>query len=115
MFHFIYFQLEFEEHEVVYAEGLTVESLRLDAGQRERFSNFVEYERLYGHDPAPLKPCAPMFQYRGARDDVVALLRLAASSVGVDLRDPVQVAYDSVVHRGRRLTPAESAVEASTS
>src|SRR5262249_47361329 len=42
-----YFHIELETHEVILAEGGLVETLLLTSG-RESFSNFVEYERLYG-------------------------------------------------------------------
>ena len=41
-----YYHVELDTHEVIYAEGALVESY--DGWNRENFSNFVQYERLYG-------------------------------------------------------------------
>ena len=41
-----YYHVELDTHEVIYAEGALVESY--DGSNRENFSNFVQYERLYG-------------------------------------------------------------------
>jgi hypothetical protein len=85
-----YFHIELETHEVILAEGAPVETLLLTDG-RERFSNFVEYERLYGSDVVPaMVPYAPVLGYSGASAHLKALLRLGISQV-VDVRDPIQV------------------------
>jgi Hint domain len=86
-----YLHIELETHEVVFAEGAPVETLYLTTG-REHFSNFVEYERLYGSDELPaMKPFAPAFRHYGGRAELQGLLRLALSPI-VDARDPVQKA-----------------------
>lgn len=84
-----YFHLELETHEVIFAEGAPAETLHITT-DRERFANFVEYERLYGSETRrPAKPFAPIFRDYGGRAELKGLLRLAASPV-FDLRDPVQ-------------------------
>ena len=86
-----YFHIELETHEVIFAEGAPADTL-LVTRNREHFSNFVEYERLYGADEWPaMKPFAPILQYGGARGELERLLRLALSPV-VDIRDPIQKA-----------------------
>src|SRR5262245_24651161 len=93
-----YFHIEPETHEVILAEGAPVETLLLTEG-RESFSNFVEYERLYGPDVGPVMvPYAPMLFYSGGRKHLKALLRLGVSRL-VDVRDPIQVAYDRIAAR----------------
>jgi hypothetical protein len=93
-----YFHIELETHEVISAEGAPVETLLLTNG-RESFSNFVEYQRLYGSDVAPaMVPYAPVLGYSRARAHLEALLRLGVSRV-VDVRDPIQVAYDRIAAR----------------
>jgi len=93
-----YFHIELETHEVILAEGAPVETLLLTDG-RESFSNFVEYERLYGSDVVPaMMPYAPVLGYSRARAHLKALLRLGVSQV-VDVRDPIQVAYDRIAAR----------------
>jgi hypothetical protein len=97
-----YFHIELATHEVVLAEGAPVETLLVTSG-RESFSNFVEYERLYGQDTgAAMVPYAPVLGYWGARTHLKALLRLGVSQV-IDVRDPVQVAYDRIAARATSL------------
>jgi hypothetical protein len=98
-----YFHIEFEQHEVMYAEGVPVESLQGIDG-REGFTNSAEYERLYGSssNASPMLPYAPVLGYYGGRQDAVALARLAVSHL-IDVRDPVQIAYDRLAARARLL------------
>ena len=93
-----YFHIELDTHEVIFANGAPAETLQVTAG-REAFANFVEYERLYGRDEQPaMKPFAPVLRYKGGRAELQGLLRLALSPV-VDVRDPVQRAYDRIAAR----------------
>jgi len=93
-----YFHIELETHEVIFAEGAPAETL-LVTGDREAFSNFVEYERLYGADQqAAMKPFAPILKYTGARGELERLLRLAVSPV-VDIRDPILRARNRLAAR----------------
>jgi hypothetical protein len=95
-----YFHIEFETHEVVFAEGAPAESL-LVTSDRESFGNFIEYERLYGSNEQPtMKPFAPIFGYRGARAELEGLLRLALSPI-VDVRDRAQRARDRIAARSQ--------------
>jgi hypothetical protein len=97
-----YYHLELETHEVILAEGAPVETLLVTNG-RESFSNFVEYERLYGRDRgSAMVPYAPVLAYSNARAHLKALLRLGVSWV-IDMRDPIQVAYDRIAARAARL------------
>lgn len=95
-----YFHIELEIHEVILAEGAPVETLLVtDELGREHFSNFAEYQRRYGQDSASgMIPFAPVVGYLRARDHLKALLRLGVSTV-VDVRDPIQVAYDRLAER----------------
>src|ERR1700730_13075631 len=46
-----YYHIDLATHEVIYAEGAMIESFfDEDGSSRENFSNFVQYERLYGPD-----------------------------------------------------------------
>ena len=97
-----YFHIELGTHEVIFAEGAPVETLLIENG-REDFPNFVEYERLYGRQVAPaMVPYAPVLSYPGGRAHLKALLRLGISHV-VDVRDPIQTAYDRIAARGTDL------------
>jgi hypothetical protein len=93
-----YFHIELETHEVVFAEGAPAETL-LVTGDREKFANFVEYERLYGADERPvMKPFAPILKYDGRRGEVERLLRSVVSPV-IDIRDPILRARDRIAAR----------------
>lgn len=93
-----YFHIELETHDVVLAEGAPVETFR-EIDNREIFGNFAEYLRLYGREQHGIPPpYAPVAHYRGRRDRLKALLRLGVSRV-VDVRDPIQVAYDRLAER----------------
>ena len=76
-------------------------SLRHARGLRNReiFSNFVQYERLYGAEPqSKMTPFAPILRYRGRREELKGLVRSLISNV-VDVRDPIQIAYDQLAKR----------------
>jgi Hint domain len=96
-----YFQIELARHEVIIAEGAPVET-HLNTNGREHFTNFVEYERLYGREVGPTVPYAPVYGYSNARAHFKALLRLGISQV-VDVRDPIQKAYERIAARGTDL------------
>jgi hypothetical protein len=104
-----YFHIEFEQHEVIYAQGAPVESLQVTDG-RESFANFAEYERPYGRSTTCMRPYAPALGYYGGRQEAIALVRLAVSQV-VDVRDRIQVAYDRLNARAKTLTTHELAME----
>jgi hypothetical protein len=92
-----YYHIEFDTHEVIYAEGALVESY--DGSNRENFSNFVQYERLYGAErQSKMTPFAPILRYRGRREELKGLVRSLISNV-VDVRDPIQIAYDQLAKR----------------
>jgi hypothetical protein len=92
-----YYHLELDTHHVIYAEGALVESF--DGSSRENFSNFVQYARLYGGErQSKMTPFAPILRYRGRRQELKGLVRSLISNV-VDVRDPIQIAYDQLAKR----------------
>ncbi len=98
-----YYHIELDTHEVIYAEGALVESFIDDDSSRENFSNFVQYERLYGAEPeTKMTPFAPILRYRGRRQELKGLVRSLISNV-VDVRDPVQIAYDKLAKRAEAM------------
>jgi hypothetical protein len=97
-----YFHIELPRHEVILAEGAPVETY-LNTNGREHFTNFVEYERLYGREPGPTVPYAPVYGYSSGGAHFKALLRLGISHV-IDVRDPIQRAYDRFAARGTNLS-----------
>jgi hypothetical protein len=98
-----YYHIELDAHEVIYAEGASVESYYCDTPHsRETFSNFVEYERLYGVDLKSMTQFAPMVGYNRASSEIKALVRSLISNV-VDVRDPIQIAYDQIAKRAEAM------------
>jgi hypothetical protein len=98
-----YYHVELETHEVIFAEGASVESYFDNGTGRESYSNFVQYERLYGTArQSEMTPFAPVLGYAGGRQEVNGLIRALVSNV-VDVRDPIQVAYDQIVKRAAAL------------
>jgi hypothetical protein len=94
-----YSHIEFETHEVIYAEGALVESFLYRDSNREGFSNFVEYERLYGAEPqSDMTPFAPILEYRTRREKIEGVARLLISNI-VDVHDPLQIAHEQIARR----------------
>jgi hypothetical protein len=91
-----YFSVEFDTHEVMFAEGTAVETFRYAGGQIA-WDNLGDYHDLYGEHKV-MSPFAPICRYSGVRAEVRGLLRLAASRF-VDVRDPIQIAYDRIAAR----------------
>jgi hypothetical protein len=94
-----YYHLDLGTHEVIHAEGALVDSYFDEGSNRENFSNFVEYERLYGAErQSEMRPFAPMLGYDRGRRALDGLVRSIISNV-VDVRDPIQIAYDQIAKR----------------
>lgn len=97
-----YYHLVFATHQVVLAEGAPVESFLLEQANYERFTNFVEFKRLYPGDQAVgMAPFAPRVAY-GGREHLKALLRIAAGRF-INVHSPLQEAYENIAARGQRL------------
>jgi hypothetical protein len=92
-----YFCVELDTHEVIFAEGTAAETFRYGGGQIA-WDNLGDYQDLYGSEHELMSPVAPIYRYNGGRAEVRALLRLAASRF-VDVRDPIQIAYDRIAAR----------------
>ncbi len=96
-----YYHVELDTHEVIYAEGALVESY--DGSNRDNFSNFMQYERLYGAEcQSKMTPFAPILRYHGRRQELNGLVRSLISNV-VDVRDPIQIAYDQLAQRAEAM------------
>jgi hypothetical protein len=81
-----HYHIDLGTHDVIYAEGALVESFFDDGSNRENFSNFVQYERLYGVErKSEMTPFAPILKYRGRR------------------QDPIQIAYDHLAQRAEAM------------
>jgi hypothetical protein len=98
-----YYHIDLGTHEVVYADGALVDSYFDDGWNRENFSNFVQYERLYGVErQSKMTPFAPMLRYDNGRQELKGLVRSLVSNV-VDVRDPIQIAYDQIAKRAEAM------------
>jgi Hint domain len=99
-----YYHIDLGTHEVIYAEGALVESFwNEDGSSRENFSNFVQYERLYGIEAqSKMTPFAPILRYCGRGQELKGLVRSLISNV-VDVRDPIQIAYDQLAKRAEEI------------
>ncbi len=98
-----YYHIDLDTHEVIYAEGAQVDSYFNNGSNRESFSNFVQYERLYGVERQPkMTPFAPMLGYDNGRQELKGLVRSLVSNV-VDIRDPIQIAYDHFARRAQSM------------
>lgn len=91
-----YFHVELDAHEVIYADGLPVESF-LYSGGTIAWDNLEEYVQRYG-EHSIMAPLAPIHSYEGGFDELRGLMRLAASRL-VDVRDPIQIAHDRLKER----------------
>jgi hypothetical protein len=49
-----------------------------------------------------MTPFAPILRYRGRRQELEALARSVISNV-VDVRDPIQIAYDQLAERAESM------------
>jgi len=73
-----YYHIDLETHEVIYAEGALVESFFDGDSEREHFSNFVQYERLYGAEPrSKMTPFAPIHGYFSRREKIEGVASLS--------------------------------------
>jgi Hint domain len=95
-----YYHIDLDTHEVIYAEGALVESFwDEDGSSHKNFSNFPQYARLYGGErQSKMTPFAPILRYRGRREELKGLVKSIISNV-VDVRDPIQIAYDQLAKR----------------
>lgn len=95
-----YFCVEMETHQVIFAEGAPSESF-FYAGLRA-WDNLADYHDLYGTQHQMMSPFAPICRYKGGRAELRGLLRLATSRF-MDVRDPIQIAYDRIAARANSI------------
>jgi Hint domain len=93
-----YFQIVLNTHEVIWAEGVAAETK--GGGNLDLFTNFFEYERLYPNDPRSAIPMVAPNLSTGLAH-LHALLGIGASYF-VDVRDPLQEAYERFAARAAR-------------
>ena len=94
-----YFQIVLNTHEVIWAEGAPAETFGGEG--LDLFTNFFEYKRLYPNDPCSAIPLvAPNLGTGWAH--LHALLGVGASYF-IDVRDPLQEAYEQFAARAEEL------------
>lgn len=94
-----YFNVVLDTHEVIWAEGVPAETFGGEG--LEAFTNFVEYKRLYPNDPGPAQSLSAQNLGTG-RAHLGALLGVAASFF-IEVRDPLQEAYERLAARAEEL------------
>jgi hypothetical protein len=100
-----YYHLEFAQHEVMYAEGVAVESLQV--ADAETYRIFTEFRRDDGAPPAAaMVPYGPVLSYAGGWREAAALARLAIYPL-FDARDRIQIIYDRLAARAAILVAGE--------
>ena len=94
------FHIELDTHEAILAEGLAVESFRLENQLTHAFwfDNADEYVRLYGPPGEPPAPFAPILRYRSSRQELASHMRSALAPV-YDLRKPIEKVRDRIIDR----------------
>lgn len=97
---FDYFHIELATHEVIFAEGALVETLLVtSAASRQGFTNHNEADHVGA--VSAMTPFAPNVSYNGGKSELRALTRSVVSRF-VDVRDPVQVAFDRIAEQAYR-------------
>jgi hypothetical protein len=101
-----YFHIKVEGHDVIYAEGAAVETLR---DVDESAVNFAEYFRKHGIARTQEPRCAPWISFGGSRGELKSRVR-SAISPWVDRREEIDVIRDRLEERGialsRQLEPS---------
>ncbi|OYR14852.1 Hint domain-containing protein [Brucella thiophenivorans] len=92
-----YYNIVLDSHAVVMAEGAAVETYLMRGESYKSFTNFAEYQALYGSERrAVMQPFAPILGYEGAREHMHALLCLSGI---VPMRDVVEETYQRLSAR----------------
>ena len=94
-----YVNILLDTHEVIFAEGVSVETFRLVNGYHELFSNFAELERLMpSASQVAMASFAPRLNCYGGRDHLKALLAIMAHPFTTP-RDPIADAQERIAAR----------------
>jgi len=93
-----YYNIVLDCHDVVFAEGVAVETYLMRRESYLSFTNFAEYQRLYAGKPSvDMKPFAPIMGYEGTRENVHALLCMSGM---LPMRDVVEENYQRLTLSG---------------
>lgn len=86
-----YYNIVLDSHDVVFAEGVAVETYLMRDENYLSFTNFAEYQQLYADEPrVTMTPFAPIMGYEGAREHMHALLCMSGV---LPMRDVVEETY----------------------
>jgi len=86
-----YYNIVLESHEVVFAEGVAVETYLMRGENYLSFTNFAEYQQLYADQQSmTMTPFAPIMGYEGGREHMHALLCMSGL---FPMRDVVEETY----------------------
>ena len=99
-----YFNLELEEHEVVFAEGAPSDAL-LPSGDHKQFDNWSERVSLEGDKIPPAQPIAQVIDITGGRLQLRSRLR-SALSILVDRRTDFDKLRDRIEDRAEQISKA---------
>lgn len=94
-----YYNIMLDDHQVVMADGMPVETFQLFGDNYEKFDNFIEYEQICAADQRPLmRSFAPVAGEESGSQHLKALLLLGVSFV-VPVRDPFKDVSDRIAGR----------------
>ena len=98
-----YLHIELFAHDVIYAEGATVETFGSLREARDKFDNFYEYYRLYPNEQEIAHPaCAPLLWRESRLERAISPLRRALEPL-VDVRTMRDKIRDRLGARAREL------------
>jgi len=101
-----YWNIELQEHQVIYANGVAVETYRpAEERAREHWSNFSQYCQTYpGQEYRMLAPIAPVLT--GGRGALVKSRVMSFASALVDRRGTLELVRDQLARRAHLLRSA---------
>jgi len=97
-----YFHVELEDHDIIVANGAQSESLRVAAGDRQRFENGEEYLGLYDYEPVNMAACAPIIGNTTRMKELQSRFRTAIAPL-YDVRHPHEVVRARLADQATRL------------
>ncbi|CCM78182.1 Hint domain-containing protein [Rhizobium mesoamericanum] len=99
-----YYAVLLATHQVILAEGAAAETFHPSASNRENFSNFPQYERLYaGEEHQAMSSYATVLGEEGGWQHLKALLLLGAWPL-VPRHDPFEDAYEMINTQAKELS-----------
>jgi len=98
-----YLHIELFAHDVIYAEGMTAETMGWWPEGRDHFDNFAEYYRLYPNEDETAHPnCAPIFWGHSRFERTLQPLR-SVLAPWIDTRATVDKVRDRLAARAQDL------------